>query len=76
MQLRGSEHETALKTLELFAYGTWKDYKGSCEIVCDPAGVLKSINMTFGDKSLDIKLASCNDAKCECLQLVLLLSFL
>lgn len=28
VQLKGSDHEVALNTLELFAYGTWADYKG------------------------------------------------
>lgn len=28
LQLRGTEHEVILRTMELFAYGTWADYKG------------------------------------------------
>lgn len=28
-QLRGTEHEAILRTLELFAYGTWADFKAS-----------------------------------------------
>jgi len=30
MQLRGTDQEPALKLLELFAYGTYDDWKGVC----------------------------------------------
>lgn len=28
-QLRGSEHDIVLRTLELFAYGTWMEYSAA-----------------------------------------------
>lgn len=30
LQLRGGEHNAVYSLLELFAYGTWADYKGGC----------------------------------------------
>lgn len=32
MQLKGGDHDMALNTLELFAYGTWADYKGASKL--------------------------------------------
>lgn len=30
LQLRAGEHSSTFSLLELFAYGTWADYKGMC----------------------------------------------